>query len=407
MRAETVLQGTGSPGQAPLLAIPASRWPVHDEDEIEAVVAVLRSGRVNALHHGDEVRAFEAGFAALSNQPHAIAMANGTVTLEIALRALGIGAGDEVVVTPRSFVASASVVVAVGATPVFADVDPHSQGIAAAGIAAVLTPRTRAILPVHVAGWPCDMDAIMALARDNDLRVVEDCAQAHGARLGGRPVGSFGDAASFSFCTDKIISTGGEGGMLVLRDAEVHARAWSLKDHGKQLAAPQPPGPQFRWLHGSFGSNHRMTEMQAAIGRRQLARLPATLAARQARADTLDAALGNLAALRLTVPEPDIEHARYKYYAFIRPKLLRAGWDRDRIVKTAMAQGLPCQAGICPEIYREQAFVAAGLAPPQRLPMARLLGETSLMLPIDPTLSTDDVALIGRRLAAIINEGTA
>lgn len=387
--------------------MPRSRWPVHAEEEIEAVVAVLRSGRVNALHHGDEVKAFEAGFAALCEQPHAIAMANGTLTLEVALRALGIGEGDEVVVTPRSFVASASVVVAVGATPVFAEVDRASQGITAAGIAAVLTPRTRAILPVHLNGWPCAMPAIMALALQHDLRVIEDCAQAHGARIGGRPVGSFGDAASFSFCTDKIISTGGEGGMLMLRDADVHARAWSMKDHGKQLGSTQPPGPTFRWLHAHFGSNYRMTEMQATIGRRQLARLPQMLAARRANAAVLDTALGNLLALRLAVPDDDIEHARYKYYAFVRPERLRKDWNRDRIVGEAMAQGLPCQSGACPEIYREQAFVDAGLAPIKRLQVARMLGETSLMMPIDPTLSPGDVRFIGERLAAIVTQATA
>ena len=388
------------------LPMPRSHWPVHAEDEIAAVTAVLRSGRVNALHHGDEVRAFEAAFAALCDQPHAIAMANGTVTLEVALRALGIGPGDEVVVTPRSFVASASAVVAVGGVPVFADVDPVSQGITAAGIAAVLTARTRAILPVHLNGWPCDMPAIMALANERGLLVIEDCAQAHGARIAGRPVGSFGDAASFSFCTDKIISTGGEGGMLVLRDADVHARAWSLKDHGKTLAAPQPPGPAFRWLHADFGSNHRMTEMQAAIGRRQLGRLPQMLATRRANAAGLDTALGNLPALRLTVPDPDVEHARYKYYAFVRPARLRGGWDRDRIVATAMAEGVPCQSGVCPEIYRERAFVEAGLVPMRRLPVARKLGETSIMLPIDPTLSLGDIGRIGDRLAAIVTEAT-
>lgn len=385
-------------------ASPRSRWPVYAMDEIDAVVRVLESGRVNALHHGDETRAFEAEFAGACTMPHAIAMANGTVTLETALRALGIGAGDEVVVSPRSFVASASCVVAVGATPVFADVDAESQNITAATIAAVMTRRTRAILPVHLAGWPCAMDAIMALATSAGVMVIEDCAQAHGATYRGRPLGCFGDAASFSFCTDKIMSTGGEGGMLLVRDPAVHARAWSLKDHGKTLGSQQPPGPAFRWLHDGFGSNLRMTEMQAAIGRRQLQKLPAWRAARQRNAAVYDAVLDAAPALRLTQPGPEIGHARYKYYAFVRPERLRSGWDRDRIVAAAMARGLPCQAGICPEIYREAAFRRAGIGPATPLPVARTLGETSLMLPVDPTLSVDDIGIIAGRMAAILAE---
>ncbi|WP_419813917.1 DegT/DnrJ/EryC1/StrS family aminotransferase [Glacieibacterium sp.] len=388
-------------------APPRSRWPVYAEDEIAAAAEVLRSGRVNALHHGEQCRAFEAAYAQACGMPHAIAVANGTVSLEIALRALGIGPGDEVVVTPRSFVASASCVVSVGATPVFADVDPVSQNLTAASVAAVIGPRTRAILVVHLAGWPAGMNELVALAEANDLKIIEDCAQAHGATLDGRPVGSFGDVASFSFCTDKIISTGGEGGLLLFRDDEVHARAWSLKDHGKQLGVMAPPGPSFRWLHDSFGSNLRMTEFQAAIGRHQLAKLPGWTAVRQRNARVLDRQLADLAALRLTVPGDGIGHAYYKYYAFVRPERLRAGWSRDRIVAAAQDAGLPCQSGVCPEIYRERAFVAAGLAPPAPLPVAAELGLTSLMLPVDQTLDADDMAVIATGLATIVAGATA
>ncbi len=387
-------------------SVPRSRWPVYDEDEIAAAASVLRSGRVNALHHGEQCRAFEAAYAAACDMPYALAVANGTVSLEIALRAFGIGPGDEVVVTPRSFVASASCVVAVGATPVFADVDPVSQNITAATVAAVITGRTRGIIAVHLAGWPCDMDELAVLASDNHLVLIEDAAQAHGATLRGQPVGSFGDAASFSFCTDKIISTGGEGGMLLMRDPGAHARAWSLKDHGKALDTVAPPGAAFRWLHESFGSNLRMTEFQAAIGVRQLQKLPGWTARRRNNAAVYDQCLAGYAALRLTVPDQQIGHAYYKYYVFIRPETLLAGWSRDRIVAEAMGAGVPCLSGICPEIYREQAFVRAKLVPSERLPVARELGETSVMLPVDPTLSPAEVAMIAERFAAIVDSAT-
>ena len=386
---------------------PKSRWPVYADDEIAAATEVLRSGRVNALHHGTQCRAFEAAYAQATGMPHAIAVANGTVALEMALRALGIGAGDEVICTPRSFVASASCVVAVGATPVFADVDPVSQNLTAASVAAVLGPRTRAILVVHLAGWPCEMAELGVLARGNDLKLIEDCAQAHGATIDGAPVGSFGDAATFSFCTDKIISTGGEGGMLVLRDDEVHAAAWSIKDHGKLASGSAQAGSDFRWLHASFGSNYRMTEFQAAIGRRQLAKLPDWVAARRRNAAILNHELRDLPALRLTIPGDHVGHAYYKFYAFVRPERLCDGWSRSAIAAAALAEGVSCQSGICPEIYREQAFVEARLGPSQPLPVAAELGRTSLMLPVDPTLSAADMVEIGSRLAAIIHGATA
>src|SRR4051812_27731385 len=252
---------------------PDERWPYYAEDEIEAAADVLRSGRVNQWT-GGEVFAFQDALARRFESPHCIALANGSLALELPLKAYGIGPGDEVVVAPRTFVASASCVRLMGAIPVFADVDPDSGNITAETIEAVLTERSRAIVPVHIAGWPCDMAAIMALAERRGLLVVEDCAQSHGAEIDGRPAGSFGQAAALSFCQDKIISTGGEGGATLFRDEAVWDRAWSYKDHGKdRVKATAPPGPGFRWVHDSVGTNWRLTGPQAAIGLAQLAKL--------------------------------------------------------------------------------------------------------------------------------------
>ncbi|HEY0624977.1 DegT/DnrJ/EryC1/StrS aminotransferase family protein [Sphingomonas sp.] len=386
-----------------------SRWPVHGEDEIAAVTAVLRSGKVNALHHGEQTRAFEQAFAERVQAPHAIAVANGTLALELALRALGIGAGDEVVVPARSFMASASCVAAVGAVPVFADIDPDSQTLTANTIASALSPQTRAIIVVHLAGWPVAMPEIMVLARALGLVVIEDCAQAHGAMHDGFPVGSCSDAAAFSFCTDKIISTGGEGGMLVLHDQAVWERAWAYKDHGKSPhagAAIGAPGT-FRWLHGSLGSNYRSTEMQSAIGLCQLGKLDGWIEARQRNARILNAALAPFAAVRLTLPPSNVRHAYYKYYAFVRPDRLRPGWTRDRIVGECIAAGVPCGTGSCPEIYREQAFVGSPSVPLNPLPVSRNLGETSMMLPVDPTLDNETVERMGAIVASVIERATA
>ena len=379
----------------------ASRWPSHAPDEVEAAVAVLLSGKVNALHHGQYNAALQHGFAALCDMPHAIALANGTLALELALHALGIGPGDEVIVPARSFVASASCVVTRGARPVFADVDAETQALSAATIAAQLTPRTRAIIVVHLGGRPADMAPIVALAREHRLKLIEDCAQAHGAAIDGRTVGGFGDAAAFSFCTDKIMSTGGEGGMLLLRDEAAWRRAWSMKDHGKDVRDQGAPGGHgFRWLHHEVGSNYRLTEMQAAIGVAQLAKLPSWLAARRRNAAALLDALRDTAAFRLVEPATGVMHAYYKFYLFVRPDALVPGWDRDRIAQDAAARGIPCQTGSCPEIYREHAFADHGLGC-DTLPVAAELGRTSLMLPVDPTLNEEECRYMGQVLRDI------
>jgi dTDP-4-amino-4,6-dideoxygalactose transaminase len=378
-------------GGRPFRLRPFAPWPSVSPEEIEAANSVLRSGRLN-YWTGTEGRNFETEFASFLGSRRAVAVANGTVALELALYGLGIAAGDEVIVTSRTFVASASCAVMRNATPVFADVDPISQNITAASIRQVLSPRTKAIIAVHLAGWPCDMDPIMALARERGLKVVEDCAQAHGARYKGRTVGSIGDVGAFSFCQDKIMTTGGEGGMLTTDKVEVWERVWSFKDHGKSYRAVNDPSPSlgFRWLHESFGTNMRLTEVQSALGRVLITTLPQHLRIRRRNAAILTTRFATLPALRVTIPPPEIDHAYYKYYAFVRPELLRAGWNRDQIMQAIVAEGVPCFTGSCSEIYLEKAFPER-LRPLSRLPVARQLGETSLMFPVHPTLAENDM----------------
>lgn len=380
-------------GGTPVRISPFAPWPFFAQDEIAAAMTPLSSGKVN-YWTGTEGREFEREFAAYTGCSHAIALSNGTVALELALYALGIGSGDEVITTCRTFIASASCIVMRGATPVLADVDPVSQNITADTIRPLITPRTKAIICVHLAGWPCDMDAIMELAREHGLKVVEDCAQAHGASYKGRPVGSLGDVAAFSFCQDKIMTTGGEGGMLTTNDPTLWEKAWAFKDHGKSYDAVYNRRhlPGFRWLHESFGTNGRLTEMQAAIGRVQLRKLPDWTNTRQRHAALLTESFCRIPALRVTPVPGGIAHAMYKYYVFVRPELLAAGWDRDRIMDAVNAEGVPCYSGSCSEIYLEKAFVDQGLGPAERLPVAKELGETSLMFLVHPTLSDADMA---------------
>lgn len=380
--------------------LPFQGWPLFEQDEVQAVTEVLQSGKVN-YWTGEEARLFEREYAEYLGVQHAIALHNGTLALELALYAFGIGAGDEVITTARTFIASASAAVMRGCVPVIADIDPVSQNITAETVRPLVTERTRAIIAVHLAGWPCDMDSIMELARQHNLIVIEDCAQAHGAFYKGRPVGSIGHAGAFSFCQDKIMTTGGEGGLLALNDTKVWKKAWAYKDHGKSYDAVyhREHAPGFRWLHESFGTNWRMLEVQAAIGRSQLRKLPDWIERRRANADILTNRLSKHEALRVTIPDSDFYHSYYKYYVFVRPERLSEGWDRDRVMNAISGQGVPCFSGSCSEIYLEKAFTDAGYGPESRLPVAQELGETSLMFLVHPTLSELDM----HRMADIVD----
>lgn len=384
-----------------------SLWPTHERDEVEAVTNVLLSGKVNALVHGLENRAFETEFAEYVGVPHAIAVSNGTVAIELALRALGIGPGDEVIIPARSFFATASAIVAVGAQPVFADVELGTQNIDPASIERLLGPATRAIVCVHLAGQPCDMTRICEIASANSLHLVEDCAQAHGACWNGRRVGSFGDAAAFSFCTDKIMSTGGEGGMVVMKDEDVWRRAWAYKDHGKdplRLREPSHAGAgEFRYLHDGFGSNFRMTEMQAAIGRRQLAKLDDWLSRRRDNAEALlSAACESEAIIPMDVPAA-ATHAYYKGYVRLDLDRLPPDISRSDIVTALMFEGIMCGSGSCPDMSKEAALNGRMVKRDGDLPNAHRLAEQTLMFQVDHTLTPEQTGHFGRRLAEIVD----
>ncbi len=378
-------------------------WPSFTEEEADAVRQVLLSNKVN-YWTGTETREFEKEFAHWSGAKHAVALANGTLALDLALKALDVGPGDEVVVTPRTFIASVSCVVNAGAVPVFADVEADSGNISASTIARVLTPKTKAVICVHLAGWPCDMDPIMALSKQHGFKVIEDCAQAHGARYKGRSVGGIGHVGAWSFCQDKIMSTAGEGGMVTTKSEALWRDMWAYKDHGKSYEAvyerQHPPG--FRWLHESFGTNWRMLEMQAVVGRIQLKRMAQWQAKRAANARAIADACNGFKALRVPPFKCNTQtctdscasacvHANYKFYTYLNTEQLNDGWTRDKVIDAINAQGVPCFQGSCSEVYLEKAFDGTGWRPENRLPTAQQLGETSLMFLVHPTLTDADI----------------
>ena len=390
-----------------MLNTPFSPWPSFTEEEANAVRDVILSNKVN-YWTGQETRSFEKEFAAWSGTEYAVALANGTVALDVALKALKIGAGDEVIVTSRTFLASVSSIVNAGAVPVFADVDLDSQNITAQTIKAVMTPRTKAFICVHLAGWPCDMDPIMALANEHGLKVIEDCAQAHGTHYKGRPVGSIGHIGAWSFCQDKIMTTGGEGGMVTTNDRQLWADMWAYKDHGKSWEAvyEREHAPGFRWVHESFGTNWRMLEAQAVIGRIQLRRMQEWQAARIKNATRIWETAQQLTALRVPVMASDDVHAAYKAYVFVRPEHLKADWSRDRILTEMAAQGVPAFSGSCSEVYLEKAFDNTGWRPSQRLVNAKELGETSMMFLVHPTLTEQEIDLTCKVLSEVVKQAT-
>ncbi|WP_180011086.1 DegT/DnrJ/EryC1/StrS aminotransferase family protein [Acinetobacter sp. YH16055] len=380
-------------------------WPSFTQEEADAVSKVLLSNKVN-YWTGQECRAFEKEFAQFVGTKHAVAVANGTVALDLALKALGIGAGDDVVVTSRTFLASASSIVTAGANPIFADIELDSQNISRRTIEAVITPNTKAIICVHLAGWMCDMDPIMQLAEEKGIFAIEDCAQAHGAMYKGKSAGSIGHIGAWSFCQDKIMTTGGEGGMVTTNDEHLWKKMWSYKDHGKNFDSvynkQHPPG--FRWLHDSFGTNWRMMEMQAVIGRIQLKKVPEWTVVRNTNMTRIQAAFENSPYFTVPKPSNNYVHAAYKCYVQVNVDALPEGWSRDRIMAEISAQAVPCFSGSCSEVYLEKAFEGTKWRPETRLANAKALGESSLMFLVHPTLSEQSLQKTVDAIQSVITQ---
>lgn len=397
----------------PMLNTKFSPWPSFTQQEADKVSEVLLSNKVN-YWTGQEGREFEKEFAKFADSNFAIAIANGTLALDLALVALNVGARngglltDEVIVTSRTFLASVSSIVTAGAKPVFADVDVNSQNITAQTIESALTINTKAIICVHLAGMPCEMDDIMTLAKKHKVYVIEDCAQAHGAKYKGISVGAIGHIGAWSFCQDKIMTTGGEGGMVTTNDESLWKKMWAYKDHGKSYDAiyhkEHPPG--FRWLHDTFGTNWRLTEMQSAIGRIQLRRMTEWTKARQQNAARIDGVAEQFELVRRVVVPANVQHAEYKHYLFVDLERLADGWSRDRIVEQVVELGVPCYQGSCSEVYLEGAFDNTNFRPEKRLINAKSLGETSLMFLVHPTLTTAEMDKTCEVIASVLENAS-
>lgn len=374
-------------------------WPAYSEDEAAIVRDVLLSNRVN-YWTGEQGKAFEKAFAEFAGTEFAIAVANGTLALELAMRALNVQVGDEVIVPARTFMATASAVAVLGAVPIFADVDPESQNICVESVREKISSKTKAVICVHLAGVPCEMDALAEVCAEKNIALIEDCAQAHGARYKGRSVGSFGDVAAWSFCQDKIMTTGGEGGMVTTHSEELFHKMWSFKDHGKSFDTVynKAHAPGFRWLHESIGSNYRLSEMQAALGLYQLDKVDAWVRRRAHIAQAYQQVLSASSFIRYFSPPSYIDASYYRFYACWQHPTV----SRETFLEKCRAQGLPVDQGVCPEVYLEKAFDGSPSRPETPLPNAKQLGEQSLMFLTHPNLSDEEVSDICQKLRDIL-----
>ena len=380
-------------------------WPYFDIEDINKASEILKSGKIN-YWTGFEGREFEKEFSSYIGVKHSVAVDNGTNALILAAHALGISKGDEVIMSPRTFVASAFSIMHLGAKPVFIDIDRDSQNMDSNLIEAAITPKTKAIMAIHLAGWPCEMDQIQEICNKYNLFLIEDCAQAHGAKYNGKSVGSFGDINAWSFCQDKIMTTAGEGGMVTTNNKDYWSTVWSFKDHGKNYDTvynkEHPPG--FRWLHEDHGTNARMTEIQSAIGRLQLKKLDTWIDQRTNLSNIFNDAFKDLDGLRITLAPSHIKHAYYKYYVFTEPEKLKSDKDRDFIMNSLNDLGIACYSGSCSEIYKEKAFDKIFSNQKPLLRVANELGKTSLMFLVHPTIDKDDIYRICEQTRKIIKQ---
>jgi dTDP-4-amino-4,6-dideoxygalactose transaminase len=368
--------------------------------QIRNVIQVIKKNKTN-YWTGQECKKFEKEFSKFHDTKYSIAVSNGSVALEIALKALNLEKTDTVIVTPRSFIISASCVLNLGLKPVFADVDENGN-LSIDGIKKVFNKKIKAIIIVHLNGLPCDLDPILKFVKKNKLFLIEDCSQAHGAVYKNKKVGSFGHISTWSFCQDKIISTGGEGGMISTNNKKLWLKCWSLKDHGKNYHSVfyKKHKIGFRWLHDQLGSNYRMTEMQAVLGREQLKTLDQQIKKRNIIANLYINRLKDYYQKFDVINVPNFKHqtcslkknlkscdkCRHSYYRlnlFINIKKI----NQIKLIEELNKKKINCGVGACPEIYREKVFKKLKFYPKKRLVNAKLLGKSSIVFPINPNRS--------------------
>tara|TARA_B100000900_G_scaffold400922_1_gene405044 strand:- start:5727 stop:6899 length:1173 start_codon:yes stop_codon:yes gene_type:complete len=383
-----------------------NNWPSFTKEEGDAVKRILLSNKVNYLFGGEGKR-FEKNFSDFTNSKFSLALANGTLALDLCLRAIGIKKGDEVIVTGRTFIASASCISLLGGKPVFVDVNINSQNIDLISIKKALTKKTKAVICVHFAGFPCDMPSIIKFAKHNKLFVIEDCAQAHGARIAGKSVGSFGDINAWSFCNDKIMTTGGEGGMITTNNPSLFKKAASFNNHGKNLTKffdlSDKKISMFPYIHDSLGLNYRMTEMQSAIGNIQLSRIQKWNQIRNRNAEVIINKIKNLNIVKVPKINSEFNHAFYKLYLVLQSEFIKSGFSRDDIIDEITKRGVSVSFGASGRVFLEKGFKTYKTIP-KGLPNSTYLEQNSLMFEVHPTITLEEIRLTASKIYDVLLE---
>jgi len=387
--------------------LPYSKWPVYTKSLASLSSKVLLSGKVN-YWTGIHGKLFEKEFSKKFKIKYSATVSNGSIGLEIALLALGIKKGDEVIVTSRSYYSSVSSIIRVGAKPVFADIELTSMNISPISIKENITKKTKAIICVHLYGMPCNMQVIQDLVKNKNIKIIEDCSQAHGAQINSTKVGSFGDIAVWSFCNDKIISTGGEGGMVSTNNKNLYNKVWSYKEIGKNLIKMKDvhKSSNFPYIHDFIGTNARMTEIQSLIGRHQLKQLDNFIKIRNLNASRMTKALSNFKSIITPTHEKKIKHAYYRYTIIFNNKYLKKNYNREIIMNLLKSKNIFCNVGGCPSIYKEKFFIKNQIKPKNYLKNTNYIGKNSISFQIDQTILKKDLTLMINTLIKIMNEAT-
>jgi len=388
-------------------------WPHYTQSEAEIIKQVLLSNKVN-YWTGTETRKFEIEFKHTIRCRYTIAVSNHDAAFDLALLGLDIQSGDEVILSPLTDFYSINSLVAIGATPIFADVCPQTNNITHETVAEVISAQTKAVVCLHYAGLPCDMDPILDLAFSKNLSVVEDCSQALGAQYKGHPVGSLGDISYFSFSDDAIVTTAGEGGMVATNKFQFWDRMRAHKDGGKSFDKMTYLMPiNDKLVHDRFGTNLRMTELQGAIGRLQLKNIKRWNVKRNAyltsiwkTVSAIDGLFAPLDSHSSNVLAGDLQdqiiHGGYKCIVLVDPLTLNPGWDRDAIVEELQELGVPCYSAKYEEVYHQTAVKEARLCPAEILHGAQYFSEHGILFDVHPALSIKDVDKICRDIKAIM-----
>ena len=367
--------------------MPGKDWPNYNKSLINKVVKTLTAGKINytSERYG---KIFEKKFSNFVGNKYSVAICNGTVALEIAIKSLKIPKGSEILVTARSFFSSASCIVNTGNKPVFLDVNLFTQNISIEEIKRKITKKTKVIICVHLAGLPCDMREIKKICKISNIKIIEDCSQAHGASIDGKQVGSFGDVSTWSFCTDKIISTLGEGGMISTNNKFIYKFALETINHGSVEVKNQNLSEKFIYNKNSFGSNFRITEIQSLAGIEQLKNLKKTQKIREKMAKDFSKVISSYKnKINYYFPKKNIKSAWYRFYFFINPNLKNKNKLRLEIITQLKKKNIRVYTGSCPEIYLEKSFKKLKNFSSKRLINCKILGETSVALDVNHTLT--------------------